>query len=137
MKNVKASAIVLVVLISGCMAPPERAQADEMYIKAAELRKLSVAVESTVRFKDPSPTLSDDGLLKAATAANPALLTPFAGYKLRVDRRDKHAVVLVCTPSGEKALLEDAACTGPLDVHHWQSDKPTPCEFTVQAAAVC
>jgi hypothetical protein len=137
MKNAKATVLILIALISGCVVSPERARADEMYIKAAELRKLSAAVESTVRYKNPSPTLSDDELLKLATAANPALLAVFSGYTLRVDRRDKHAVVLVCTPTGETALLEDAACTGQLDAHHWKADKPLPCDFTIQAAVVC
>jgi hypothetical protein len=137
MKNNKAIIIVIFLLISGCVLSPEQAQADDMYVKAAELRKLSAAVESTVRFKDPSPMLTDEELLKLATTHNSALLTSFAGFKLRMDRRDRHAVVLVCSPSGDKALLEDAACTGPLDVHHWQSKKPMPCEFTIQAAAVC
>jgi hypothetical protein len=137
MKKFKAGAIVLFLLVSGCVFSQDRIRSDDMFIKAAELRKLSTAVQAVVRFDDASSALSDEEVLTQATAHNPILLTAFQNFKVRLNRHGKQAVLLICTPSGGQALLEDAACTGTLEVHHWKSDKPLPCEFTVQAADVC
>lgn len=108
-----------------------------MYGLASALTKLSAAVESAVGFKDPPAAISDADLIVFATQHDPTLRAPFAGYRLRVLRRDPHAAVLVCTPDGQRALLEDAGCSAALDTHRWKDAPPTPCEFTVDLAAVC
>jgi hypothetical protein len=108
-----------------------------MYGLASALTKLSAAVESAVGFKDPPVTLSDADLLVFATQHDPALRAPFDSYRLRILRRDPHAAVLVCTSDGRQALLEDAGCSAALDAHRWKDAPPTPCEFTMNVAAVC
>jgi hypothetical protein len=107
-----------------------------MYTKASALTKLSAAVESTVRYKNPPPELNDWQLLTLATRHDPALLDNFKGYRVRVLRQARHSVVLVCNTSGTRALLEDAGCTGPTDRHRWMG-KPEACEFTTSIAEVC
>ena len=79
-----------------------------MYIKASALTKLSAAVESTVRYKNPPTGLDERELLTLSTRHDPALLDNFKGYTIRVLRQSRHSVVLVCDATGSRALLEDA-----------------------------
>lgn len=130
------SIAVAVCFTAGCATGPKRLDSEEMYIKASALTKLSAAVESTVRYKNPPPDLSDSELLALATTHDPALLENFKGYKVRVLRQDQHSAVLVCDGTGARALLEDAGCTGPMDRNRWIG-KPQPCDFSVDLRKVC
>jgi hypothetical protein len=127
---------VLLALIAGC-AHAASVDDEQMYRFASALTKLSAAVESAVGFKDPPAGLTDTDLIVFATQHDPTLRAPFDVYTLRVLRWDPHAAVLVCTPDGRQALLEDAGCSAALDKHRWKDTPPTPCEFTVDLAAVC
>ena len=122
--------------VTGCAPGPTRPDSEEMYIKASALTKLAAAVESTVRYKNPPPTLDESELLTLATKHDPVLLENFKGYKVRVLREERHSVVLICDASGRQSLLEDAGCSGPMDRHRWKG-KPEPCEFSINTQAVC
>ena len=112
-------------------------QVDEkaMYSLSSSLTKLSAAVESTVRYKNPPKGISDSELLTLATKHDPKLLEPFKDYKVRVSRKDKHALVLVCDKKGKQGLLEDAGCSGAMDKHLWQSS--SSCKFTLNLDEIC
>lgn len=122
--------------LSGCAASQKHPDNEEMYIKASALTKLSAAVESTVRYKNPPPELGESELLTLATRHDPVLLENFRDYKVRVLSRDRHSVVLICDASGTRALLEDAGCTGPMDRERWKA-KQEPCEFSIDTRMVC
>ena len=98
--------------------------------------KLSAAVESTVRYKNPPPDLSETELLAVATRHDPVLLENFKGYTVRVLRQERHSIVLVCDRTGARALLEDTGCSGAMDRARWM-DAPESCEFSLDTAAVC
>ncbi len=135
----KTTTIVIAVAVyftAGCTVGSKRPDSEEMYIKASELTKLSAAVESTVRYKNPPPDLSESELLVLATRHDPVLLENFNGYKVRALRQDRHSVVLVCDISATRALLEDAGCTGPMDRARWMG-KPEPCEFSLDTRNIC
>lgn len=108
-----------------------------MLIKASALTKLSATAESAVRYKDAPADLADRALLQWAASHDPALLLPFSAYTLKVLRRDRHAVVLVCTQDGAIALLEDAGCTAKLDRHRWRDAPGAVCAFTLEPGVVC
>jgi hypothetical protein len=108
-----------------------------MLILGSALTKLSTAVESTVRYKHPAEELTDAQLLVLSTKHDPSLFEPFVKYTVRVQRRDRHAVVLVCTKDGGHGLLEDAGCTAVLDRHLWEGKATRPCEFTLNVEDVC
>lgn len=110
---------------------------EAMLIKASQLTKLSSAVESTVRYKNPSADLDEQSLLKLATQHDPQLLKNFSGFKVRILSRKRHSVVLICTEDGLRGLLEDAACTPALDQHHWRDSQNQQCEFTVSTETLC
>ena len=122
-------------LLSGCAAMSHNDNAEVMYIKAAALTKLSLAMEGTVRYVNPPENLTDDELLQLSTEDDPGLLEPFIGYTLKVNRDFNHAIVLVCSGDGMQGLLEDAGCTERLDNYQWQQD--LPCTFTLSSELVC
>jgi hypothetical protein len=136
--TVTVTIALVLALAAGCapLTQKQRPEREEMYIKASALTKLSAAVESTVRYKNPPPGLDERDLLMLATRHDPVLLDNFKGYTARVLRQARHSVVLVCDISGTRALLEDAGCTGPMDRHRWMG-KPERCEFTMNTAEVC
>lgn len=129
-------AIIFSAQLIGCASMAQAPKTEEMYIKASALTKLSASVESTVRYKNPPENISDEALLKLATEHDSALLAPFNDYTLKVLKSDKHAAVLVCTKDSTQALLEDAGCTAPMDVHRWKN-AAEPCEFTLELSTLC
>ena len=128
--------IFVLSFLAGCTSSQRRVDSEEMYIKASALTKLSAAVESTVRYKNPPPELGESELLTLATRHDPILLENFKSYKVRVLRNDRHSIILVCDATGTHALLEDTGCSGPMDRHRWMG-KPEPCEFSIDTKAVC
>lgn len=136
MNKARLSLIIIVFLLFGCASAQARSEG-EMNELGSALTKLSSSVESTVRYKKQGAGLSDEQLLLLSTQHDPAILEPFQGYYLRVLRQGGHSAVLVCTPDGSTALLEDAGCTARMEQHHWRKIPERPCEFTLNLNAVC
>lgn len=134
--RIRLYAILVIALVTGCASRLDRPDREEMYIKASALTKLSAAVESTVRYKSPPLNLTDEQLLELATRHDPILLENFKGYKARVLREGRHSVVLICDISGNRALLEDAGCSGRMDRARWMG-KSEPCEFSIDPRQQC
>jgi hypothetical protein len=129
---------VISISLVGCtLCPVKDAKDDSMYILASQLTKLCKAVEATVRYEDVPDTMTDAELLTRATSHDPPLLAPFSDYTVKTLRQDRHALLLVCTKDGASALLEDACCSPPLDVHHWLTAPPRPCTFSLKTVDVC
>lgn len=127
---------LMLAMVSACAFTREPDFSEEMFKRASALTKLSAAMEAHIRYGNPLARSSEAALLAEGTMHDPALLANLGDYKIRVLSRDRHALVLVCTKDGDRALLEDAGCTGKMDVHHWEKDK-VPCEFTVAIESVC
>lgn len=127
---------IAIISLASCTVTSQQINPDRMYESASALTKLSAAMESYTRFGKPGADLSEAELLANGTEHDPALLSKLNGYKVRVLNRDRHAVVLICAKEGNQALLEDAGCTGTMDVHHWNA-APRACSFTIQAALLC
>lgn len=103
---------------------------------ASRLTKLTAAVESAVAFKKTAPAGARDlELVRLATAHDPGLAEPFARHALRAEARDGHALLLLCSEDGARALFEDAGCTAQVDRHHWEA--PAPCAFTLSVRDAC
>lgn len=109
----------------------------EMLIAASALTKVSAATEATERYGSPPGDLGGQAFIDFATAHDPALLHPLAGYRIEVLRKDRHTVLLLCDSAGQRALLEDVGCTGAMDRHRWQGDAAAPCEFSAEPTEVC
>jgi len=129
--------LILSCTFAGCAVNPLAGDEDAMMIKAAELIKLSTAVEASVRYEAAqSAGLDDPGLLKFATRDDAALLERFSAYTLRLARGERHVDVLVCSADGRRGLFEDAGCTVAMDRHAWR-ETDAPCEFRLDLAALC
>jgi hypothetical protein len=123
------SVVFLLFTLSSCAHMQNGIDPTEMAIRASALTKLSAAMQSYVRYTDPLPELDEAALLAEGTKHDPALLANLRDYKLRLLVQNRHAVVLMCTKAGDRALLEDAGCTGAFEEHHWKRDR-VPCEFS-------
>lgn len=131
--------ILMVMVLAGCagLQTTEQAREEEMLIAASALTKVAAAAEASVRYGNPPENLSDEEFLQFATAHDPALLRPFAQYRLKALRQDRHAVILVCSADGLIALIEDAGCTAQSDRHHWRATAAASCVFTLEPAKIC
>ncbi len=123
-------------LVGACSFSSAAVTGDEMNERASKLTKLSAVMQSYIRYGNPTPGSSEQRLLAEGTREQPELLNEFSGFKLKVLTQDRHVVVLMCTKSGDRALLEDAGCTGKLEHHHWEK-ADTPCNFTISIPQVC
>lgn len=129
------SLISMILIISGCAAKSTVEQ-ERMFTLASALTKLSSSVEDTVRYENPDKNLSDEELLEFSTKHDSSLRVPFSDYKVKILNENRHAIVLICTQDGTKALLEDVACTAEMDKHHWQIEEEKPCSFTL-STSIC
>lgn len=115
-------------IVTGCATTP---QPDNL---VTPLPKLTSAVAALVRYPDPSNPVSDDRLLAEAIKDKPELQHAFQGVPIKVKHDAKNVVLLVCSPDGKYAWLEDASWTLGVD-HKWYLSKPPlPAEFTMDPA---
>ncbi|MBL4615128.1 MAG: hypothetical protein JKY27_09680 [Magnetovibrio sp.] len=125
-----------VVIFTSC-APTEPSHQETLLGLAAAQSKVSAAVHSAVRYKEPSPDLADSELLDFATAHNPNLLNAFKGYVLKARQDGRNSSVLLCDAQGQTALIEDAGCTSSLDQHIWKTQPGHACGYVIDLAAIC
>lgn len=139
MRNITSSFFVFIavaLLTTSCLhaAPVDE---EKMLGLAAALIKVSAPVHATVRYKNPPDDLRDDALIALATSHNPALLNAFNGYILKARQNGPNSSVLVCDDRGETALIEDAGCTGSLDLHIWKLTPQQPCDYVLDLDQTC
>jgi hypothetical protein len=131
---VRISLLASLVFCTGCSHCLAN-DAEDMSSLAASLTKLTKAVEAKVRYDSSAAGMKDQELLKFATQHNPKLLDPFSEYQLKASSQYNHAVVLVCSEDGKKALLQDGACTAQMDNYWWDKSPDRPCEISQELCA--
>jgi len=89
-------------------------------------RRLGTAIQGVLWSGAPP----DENLIATACGIDPLLCNAFGNNTLFAKVIDGNAVILVCTPDGKRALVEDIACTPIPDYKAW-IDKKAPCEFTI------
>ncbi len=135
MNKITIFLVITMAFLSSCAA---NSNDDKYYTLAAKLTKLSAAVESTVRYKNPPRNIQDRELIIISTAHDPSLAAPFLNYTIHTKTNNKSAIILICTEDGQNRLLEDAVCTSKLDKHHWRdSSMSNNCQFTIEISEVC
>ncbi|AFR01503.1 hypothetical protein V6M93_02085 [Pectobacterium brasiliense] len=132
----KYIALMSALFLAGCCSFSSANQQETMYPLSSALTKLSSSVEAETRYGNPDAA-TDNTLLVAATAHDPALLAPFKDYKMKAKSVEGHSLILVCSADGRQALLEDAGCTAKMDKHHWQEKANPGCNYTIDMAQVC
>ena len=100
----------------------------------APLPKLTAAIQALVRYPDPDAPVPDDRLVAEAIKAKPELQRAFQGHPIKVRRDAKNVVVLISSPDGKYAWLEDASWTLGVDHKWFQSTPPVPADFTMDPA---
>ncbi|WNJ98652.1 hypothetical protein L2D14_12320 [Thalassospiraceae bacterium LMO-JJ14] len=127
-------ALLLLIPLSACAGNVDE---ETMYTLSGHLKKVSKALNSAVVFKNAPEALSGPELLDFATRHDPALLTPFNDFTIRVNRTGKASGLLVCDAKGEQAYLEDTSCTSAFDSHLWRDTPNAACEFHLDIVALC
>ena len=96
----------------------------------APVLNLTRALRAEIRYNAAGLPLTDDALLQSVLGRKPELARVFRGTPVRIKRGTKEAVVLVCTPDGKNAALEDASWTPMVVDRKWYTaDQSHPCAF--------
>jgi nitrogen fixation-related uncharacterized protein len=111
---------------------PDEKERAELSVK---MNALGWAVDGYLSRQADTAAGSDMEILRQAAAHDPSLLAEnmFAPYLLKV-RRQPHAVLLLCTKDGSRAVMEDAGCSARLDR---QVRDNAPCAFTLRVSEGC
>ncbi|MFZ5584794.1 MAG: hypothetical protein ACOZHQ_02580 [Thermodesulfobacteriota bacterium] len=120
-------------VVSGCAAPSTNQ--DKYYILAHDVTQTTNQLAGCIRFDNPPTHLSDQELIAFCTRRNPRPAQALNRYAVKVVHDNKDAIVLVCSPDGANALIEDASCTEEIDRNHWK--QPSPCQFTLRLLDAC
>jgi hypothetical protein len=97
---------------------------------ASPVRDLTRALRAEIRYNTASLPPTDDALLQSVLARKPALARAFHGIPVTLNRGTTEVVVLVCTPDGKNATLEDASWTPMVIDRNWYTvGQPHPCTF--------
>jgi hypothetical protein len=132
-----ALAFMALAWVSSCGQPPAADQAADLRLKASLFTAANRLNACLREQPPPGAELDDAQLLEYCFRDRPGKLEPFKDYNLRVRRAGGIAVMLVCTPDGEKALMEYAVCTRELYRNYRNATPPQPCEFTMDPAREC
>lgn len=125
--------LLWLVVVAGCVTTPTQ-RAERL---VTPLPKLTTAVDALVRYPDPAHPVSDDQLVTEAIKDLPGLQQAFACYTnkaIKVRHDGKNVVILVCSPDGKYAWLEDASWTPGVDHKWYLSQPPKLAEFTMDPA---
>lgn len=122
-----ASFIFLVILIAGCSCLHKERQAKELEVP---LMKLTPAAQAIVLWPENGP-VPDDQIFNEAVKDKPELQAAFQGIPVKAKSYGKNVVVLVCSPGGGAAWLEDASWTPGIDKKWYEIDESHPCVFSL------
>jgi hypothetical protein len=115
------------ILTAGCLSFNGTGETADYNRMATALRRLGAAVESILWEQIPPP--ADEALISLACQKDPSLCTHFGKNTLFAKNIDGHAILLLCTPNGQHAIIEDIACTPEPDRKLWAT--PQACAFGV------
>jgi 1-acyl-sn-glycerol-3-phosphate acyltransferase len=120
-----------VLALAGCAAMG-RVQPYEL---APVVGKLTMAVQTVILFPEGGRPLPDAMILEAAFRERPELAGAFAGLPILVRHNGRDVVLLVCSPDGRNAWIEDASWTTGVDREWYAIDPSRPAEFSLDPAA--
>lgn len=99
----------------------------------APMEKLTSAVDAQLHNPYSTNLLSDGQLLAAAMRGKPELQQAFHNVTLLSTNNARNAIILMVSPTNDNvAWLEDATWTPQVDKFHFQSNPPSPAQFTIK-----
>lgn len=98
------------------------------------IKRLTPAVQAAIQWPENGIPLPEDKVLEEVFKEKPELRDAFQGLPIKIIQNGKDVVVLVCSPDGKNAWLEDASWTIELD-KEWYHDQSHPCEFSLDLTA--
>jgi hypothetical protein len=96
--------------------------------------KLTIAVQMVVVMPENGP-VPDDRILEEAFKERPELVHYFKGLPILIRHNASDVVVLVCSPDGKHAWIEDASWTPGVDLEWYEIDPSHPAVFSLDPAA--
>ena len=115
-----------VLLLHACSIKPKPYKPEEMNRLEIAMLRLGKTVQGVLLIGTPQ----DGDLVAVACGIDPSLCTALGDNTLRTRVVDGNAVLLLCTPDGKRALVENIACTTTPDHKAW-TDSSAACEFTL------
>ena len=110
------------ILLTGCVTPESL---------VAPLPGLTRAVQAVVLYSDRGAGVADSNLFQLATEDRPDLRDTFRRVPVRIRHDGRNVVILVCSPDGKTAWLEDASWTMYVDKKWYEAKPPRPAEFSL------
>jgi hypothetical protein len=101
------------------------------YELAPRVSKLTLAVQEVLVLPEGGRPETDAQILDAAFRERPELIAPFEGLPIRIKHNGSDVVLLVCSPDGKHAWIEDASWTSGIDYEWYDIDPAHPAEFTL------
>ncbi len=132
MKRIRATqflVLVLVAIVLSACEPASTAPKPEALV--APTMKLTSAVQAVLLYPENGIPVADDQLYAAAVKDKPELQAAFQGVVVKIKHDSRNVVILVCSPDGKVAWLEDASWTVPLDKKWYEIEPSHPAAFTL------
>ena len=100
----------------------------------APLEKLTKSIQAKIRYDHSIDVskMTDKQLIAEATKNDPPLANLFVKKTLKLLRDNRHVIVLVCSPDGEKGEMEDASWTPCVDKLWFLIDPNHPAVFSLK-----
>jgi hypothetical protein len=93
--------------------------------------KLTRAVQTVILFPEGGRPMPDDRILEEAFKERPELMGAFHGLPILIRHNGSDVVVLVCSPDGKNAWIEDASWTPDVDREWYDLDPSRPAVFSL------
>jgi hypothetical protein len=97
-----------------------------------DLPKLTRTIQSLLLYPDKEGPVSDDCLTSEAMRIEPEFQKEFNHVKIKIRHNTRNVVVLICSPDGKYAWLEDGSWTPYVDCKCYKYKPPRPAEFTLK-----
>lgn len=95
------------------------------------LPKLTLAIQALVRWPPDGVAMTDEKMLATVYEKKPELREAFSCYTVKIWHNTRDVVVLVCSPDGQRGIMEDASATPGVDRVWYQTDPMHPAQFSL------
>ena len=127
MQNILKYLAVFLLLTACCTVPKQNPEK-----LVAPLNKLTPAVQAVIVWPEGGKPIPDNKILEEALKDKPELREAFQGIPIKIKQNGKDVIILVCSPDGKNAWLEDASWTTEgVDKEWYKLDPSHPCEFSL------